>query len=157
MGILDKLFGKGEKKENERVKIKENERVEKKENEKLFNFKKVSRKDHNTIDIDWLPNIKPIYIDTESIEMEEDVLYSESNDFIFLNTLNQDTALDVVENIITMSGGGEKFTKYTKHQLDEINKNNNGLVYILCYECDSFRISCIALITSIDVRIERIK
>ena len=38
-----------------------------------------------------------------------------------------------------------------------INKNNNGLVYILCYECDSFRISCIPLITSIDVRIERIK
>ena len=150
MGILDKLFGNS-------VKKKENGRVKKKENEKLFNFKKVSRKDHNTIDIDWLPNIKPIYIDTESIEMEEDVLYSESNDFIFLNTLNQDTALDVVENIITMSGGGEKFTKYTKHQLDEINKNNNGLVYILCYECDSFRISCIALITTIDVRIERIK
>ena len=150
MGILDKLFGNS-------VKKKENGRVKKKENEKLFNFKKVSRKDHNKIDIDWLPNIKPIYIDTESIEMEEDVLYSESNDFIFLITPNQDTALDVVENIITMSGGGEKFTKYTKHQLDEINKNNNGLVYILCYECDSFRISCIALITTIDVRIERIK
>ena len=150
MGILDKLFGNS-------VKKKENGRVKKKENEKLFNFKKVSRKDHNTIDIDWLPNIKPIYIDTESIEMEEDVLYSESNDFIFLITPNQDTALDVVENIITISGGGEKFIKYTKHQLDEINKNNNGLVYILCYECDSFRISCIPLITTIDVRIERIK
>ena len=150
MGILDKLFGNS-------VKEKENGRVKKKENEKLFNFKKVSRKDHNKIDIDWLPNIKPIYIDTGSIEMEYDVLYSESNDFIFLITPNQDTALDVVENIITISGGGEKFIKYTKHQLDEINKNNNVLVYILCYECDSFRISCIALITTIDVRIERIK
>jgi len=55
MGILDKLFGKGEKKENERIKIKENE--------KLFNFKKVSRKDHNAIDIDWLPNNKPMSIE----------------------------------------------------------------------------------------------
>ena len=122
MGILDKLFGKGEKKENERIKIKENE--------KLFNFKKVSRKDHNAIDIDWLPNNKPIYIDTGSTKMKDDVLYSESNDFIFLNTHNEDTALDVVKNIITISGGRKKFNKYTKHQLDEINKNNNGIKYI---------------------------
>ena len=58
--------------------------MEKKENEKLFNFKKVSRKDHNTIDIDWLSNIKPIYIDTGSTNLKDDVLYSESNDFIFI-------------------------------------------------------------------------
>ena len=82
MGILDKLFGSSEGK---------------KENEKLFNFKKISQKDHNTIDIDWLSNIKHIYIDTGSTNLKDDVLYSESNDFIFLNTFNHDTALDLVK------------------------------------------------------------
>ena len=153
MGILDKLFGKGEKKENENIKIKENE--------KLFNFKKVSRKDHNAIDIDWLPNIKPIYIDTGSTNLQMDVLYSDSNDFIFLNTSNDDTALDVVKTIITISGEIKKFNKYTKHELDEINKNINydGVKYICCYDCDTFRISCIENKNFItyEVRIERIK
>ena len=133
--------------------------MEKKENEKLFNFKKVSRKDHNTIDIDWLSNIKPIYIDTGSTNLIDDVLYSESNDFIFLNTYNRNYALDVVNTIIAMSGGVKKFIKYTKHELDEITKsiNYDGFEYISCYDCDSFRISCLSLTMTFEVKIERIK
>ena len=66
----------------------------------MIKFKKVSRNDHKTVEIDWLSNIKPIYIDTGETDLQYDVLYSDSNDFIFLNTDVKDNAFNVIKTII---------------------------------------------------------
>ena len=122
----------------------------------MIKFKKVSRNDHKTVEIDWLSNIKPIYIDTGETDLQYDVLYSDSNDFIFLNTDVKDNAFNVIKTIIAKNGGKKRFVESKKRELDEINKSlPSGIKCISCFVCDFFKISCMDTMITFEVKIER--
>jgi hypothetical protein len=144
MGLFDKLF-------------KKNKGVD--EDEYLFNFKTINKKDHNLTNVEWLPTIQPIYIDTGSTSLEIDVLYSENKNFLFLNTDYFNKAMKVVKTIVALNGGASKFKKLNKTELENMTKivGYSGLSYKSCYEGSSFKISCVELTLTFEVKIEKNK
>ena len=127
--------------------------------ENLFNFKTINKRDHNLINVEWLPTIQPIYIDTGETHLKEDVLYTDEKNFVFLNSRSLNKANKVVETIVALNGGVSKFKKLNKAELDNMTKIDDyfGQSYKSCYEGHSFKISCVDLSISFEVRIQNNK
>ncbi len=80
-----------------------------------YKFRKIERKDHQLVKINWLKNTGPIYKDTGDIVLEFRTLYSNGNEEVFI-LFETKLGLDwAINTLISLNGGS------TRVNLDDIS------------------------------------